>query len=157
MEFLVRWAHTMNRRELLRMLGWAATAAVGAPELQNLDEDESERLVRAIQRPSRVDTQVVDHIAAVLWRCRRQDDALGPQSVLDTVLAQRSLVRCLLPDTPAPVRDRLLSVYAILPATPVGCPLTSTTMTPPPATTRLRVRRHMRPATQSWPRSCCAT
>lgn len=113
-EFLVRWAHTMNRRELLRMLGWAATAAVGAPGLQDLDEDESERLARAIQRPSRVDNQVIDHIAAVLQRCRRQDDALGPQAVLDTVLAQRSLVRGLLPDTPAPVRDRLLSVYGDL-------------------------------------------
>jgi tetratricopeptide (TPR) repeat protein len=44
----------------------------------------------------------------------RQDDALGPQASLDTTLAQRNLVRVLLPDTPDVLRDQLLSLYANL-------------------------------------------
>jgi tetratricopeptide (TPR) repeat protein len=47
-------------------------------------------------------------------RVLRQDDTLGPQAALDTVLAQRTLVRGLLPQTPAHLRDRLLSLYADL-------------------------------------------
>jgi transcriptional regulator with XRE-family HTH domain len=111
---LAAWAHTVNRRELLRMLGWAATAAAGSPALHNLDEQECERVVLAIQMPSRVDAHVIEHIEAVLMRCLKQDDLLGPQAALDTVLAQRSLVRSLLPEAPSSVRDRLLSVYASL-------------------------------------------
>lgn len=109
--YLSTWAHTVNRRELLRMLGWAATAAAGSPALHHLDEQESERVVLAIQTPQRIDGQVIDHIEAVLWRCTKQDDLLGPQATLDTVLAQRSLVRSLLPEAPTAVRDRLLSTY----------------------------------------------
>ncbi|HET8658177.1 MAG TPA: helix-turn-helix transcriptional regulator [Micromonosporaceae bacterium] len=109
--YLAAWAHTVNRRELLRVLGWAATAAAGSPALHHLDEQESERVALAIQTPQRVDGQVVDHIEAVLWRCTKQDDLLGPQATLDTVLAQRSLVRSLLPEAPTVVRDRLLSTY----------------------------------------------
>jgi len=44
----------------------------------------------------------------------RQDDTLGPQAALDTTLAQRQLVRSLLPDAPSTLRDRLLSLYANL-------------------------------------------
>jgi tetratricopeptide (TPR) repeat protein len=66
--------------------------------------------------PERVDGEVIGHIEAVLWRCRRQDDTLGPQAALDTVLAQRNLVRGLLPAAPNEHQDRLLSLYAGLSA-----------------------------------------
>jgi hypothetical protein len=59
-----------------------------------------------------VDDRVIDHMDAVLWRCMRQDDALGPQAALDTVLAQRQLVRSLLADAPDAMRPRLLSLFA---------------------------------------------
>lgn len=110
--YLAAWAHTVNRRELLRVLGWAATAASGSPALHDLDERENERVVLAIQTPKRVDGQVIDHIDAVLLSCRKQDDLLGPQAILDTVLAQRSLVRSLLPEARETVRSRLLAAYA---------------------------------------------
>jgi transcriptional regulator with XRE-family HTH domain len=113
-QYLAGWADTVNRRELLQVLGWAASAAAGSPALLDLDEQETERVVLAIQLPQRVDGQVIDHIEAVLWRCMRQDDLLGPQAALDTVLAQRALVRSLLPDAPSSVRDRLLSTYGAL-------------------------------------------
>src|SRR5262249_23631364 len=42
----------------------------------------------------------------------RQDAALGPQAVLGTVLAQRHLAEVLLPDCPAALQPRLLSLFA---------------------------------------------
>ncbi|MEU1752676.1 hypothetical protein ABZ436_08500 [Micromonospora matsumotoense] len=44
----------------------------------------------------------------------RQDDMLGPQAALDTVLAQRRLVQSILPSTPSPLSRRLLSLYTNL-------------------------------------------
>jgi transcriptional regulator with XRE-family HTH domain len=111
-QYLATWAHTVNRRELLRVLGWAATAAAGSPALRDLDDQESERIVQAIRAPQRVDHQVAQHIETVLKLCTRQDDLLGPQATLDTVLAQRSLVRSLLPEVRETVRRQLLAAYA---------------------------------------------
>jgi len=71
-------------------------------------------VAQAFATPSRVDQTVIGHVEAVLWRCMRQDDALGPQAALDTTLAQRNLVRGLLPDAPAVFQGRLLSLYANL-------------------------------------------
>jgi hypothetical protein len=81
----------MNRRKLLRLLGWAATVVAAAP-VSDPDTDEQERLVRALAVPSRVDTQVIDHIEGVLQYCKRQEDALGPQAVLHSVLATRTVL-----------------------------------------------------------------
>ena len=109
--FLREWAHTMQRREHLQLLGWVATA-VAASQISSLDSDEQERLAKAIAVPSRVDDQVIDHIEAVLQHCKRQDDALGPHAALYTVLAQRELVNSLLDECPAEHRLRLLSLYS---------------------------------------------
>lgn len=108
-QFLMTWAHTMKRRHVLRALGWAATAAsVG----HSLDVDEQARLAAVLSKPGRVDAQTIEHFEAVLWHCERQDDALGPRGVLDTVLTQRNLLGSLLPDCPASLRPRLLSVLS---------------------------------------------
>lgn len=69
-------------------------------------------LARAIASPSRVDAKAIDHIETILQHCQRQEDSLGPQAVLDTVLAQRQLVRTLLTGCPALLRPRLLSVHS---------------------------------------------
>ncbi|MGH9194854.1 MAG: hypothetical protein ACRD1T_03835 [Acidimicrobiia bacterium] len=63
-------------------------------------------------KPSRIDTATIEHIETVLWRCQRQDDALGPQAALDTVLAQRNLARVLMRECPASLRPRMLSVLS---------------------------------------------
>lgn len=108
-QFLTSWAHTMKRRNALRSLGWAATAAsVG----HTLNLDEQERLAAVLGNPGRVDARTIDHIEAVLWHCERQDDSLGPQAVLSTVLAQRDLARVLLPACPAALRPRMLTVLS---------------------------------------------
>lgn len=108
---LGEWANTMNRREVLRLLGWAA-AIVAASPMGGLDADDQQRLTQAIALPSRVDTQVIDSLEAMFGQCKRQEDALGSRLVLDTVLAQRRLIHRLLKDCPAPLRPRLLSVYS---------------------------------------------
>lgn len=108
-QFLTSWAHTVKRRDALRTLGWAATAAsVG----HCLDPDEHARVAAVLSNPGRVDAQTIEHIETVLWRCERQDETLGPQGVLDTVLAQRNLARVLAPECPAALRPRLLSVLS---------------------------------------------
>jgi transcriptional regulator with XRE-family HTH domain len=113
-QFLTTWAHAMDRREVLRILGWAATAASAAPIFEALDPSEQDRVVAAVQNPTRVDPTVVAHIEGVLWRCMRQDDAIGPQSALDTVLAQRNLAFGMLAECPDRVRPHLLSTFANL-------------------------------------------
>lgn len=104
----------MKRRDILQWLSSAAAAAAAAPVLEGLDQGEQARVAQAFATPSRVDETVIGHIEAVLWRCMRQDDALGPQAALDTTLAQRNLVRGLLPEAPDVFRGQLLSLYANL-------------------------------------------
>jgi tetratricopeptide (TPR) repeat protein len=108
-QFLRSWAHNMDRRGVLRLLAWAASAASMFPITAG---DEHERVTSVLSRASRVDAQVIEDIEAVLWHCRRQDYALGPQAVLTTVLAQRDLTRALLPDCPPALKPRMLSVLS---------------------------------------------
>jgi transcriptional regulator with XRE-family HTH domain len=111
---LIEWACRMKRRDILQWLSSAAAAAAAAPVLDGLDQGEQARVAQAFATPARVDETVIGHIDAVLWRCMRQDDALGPQAALDTTLAQRNLVRGLLPEVPDALNDQMLSLYANL-------------------------------------------
>ncbi|MGH4007523.1 MAG: hypothetical protein ACRDTH_05040 [Pseudonocardiaceae bacterium] len=108
-QFLSSWAHTMDRRDVLRVLGWAAATASLTPAI---DGDAHQRLASVLSTGSRVDAQTIEHIEAVLWRCRRQDYALSPQAVLNTVIAQRDLARALVPECPAALRPRMLSALS---------------------------------------------
>jgi transcriptional regulator with XRE-family HTH domain len=112
--FLIGWADTMERRELLRILGWATSAAMAAPVFTMLDADAQERIADVAAAPGRVDETVIGHVEEVLQRCRLQDDVLGAQATLDTVLAQRGLVQAMLLECPDRLRPRMLSVYSDL-------------------------------------------
>lgn len=111
-QLLSGWANTMQRRKLLRSLGWAASAVAAMPLLEGLPPEEQIRVAQAVETPDRIDATTIEHIEAVLWSCIRQDDALGAQATLDTVCAQRNLVRLILPECPAELRPRLLSLYS---------------------------------------------
>jgi tetratricopeptide (TPR) repeat protein len=111
-ELLSRWADSMKRRELLRVLGWAASAVAAKQLHVEFNAEEQTRIAGAFETPSRVDTAIIDHVEGVLWRLIRQDDALGAQATLDTVLAQRNVVRLILPDCPSHLRSRLLSLFS---------------------------------------------
>ncbi len=109
-QFLGRWAYTMERRLVLRLLGRAASAAAVAGLL---GPDELERIGSVLSRPARIDAQTIENFDKILQNCKRLDDALGPRGVLDTVLVQRGLLQSLLPDCPAGLRPQLLSVLSI--------------------------------------------
>ncbi|MGH3796368.1 MAG: helix-turn-helix domain-containing protein [Pseudonocardiaceae bacterium] len=109
---LCGWVGAMNRRGLIQLLGWAASTATALPVLGALNTDEQERLTRAVVTPSRVDERVIDHIETIHRYCKQQDDTLGARAVLNTVLAQRTLVHDLLGECPTSLRPRLLSVYS---------------------------------------------
>jgi tetratricopeptide (TPR) repeat protein len=108
-QFLRRWAHIMDRLDVLRILAWGASAS---SVFSILSSDEQQRMASVLSRSSRVDAQTIEHIEAVLWHCRQQDWALGPQAALDTVLAQRNLARVLMPECPAVLQPRMLSVLS---------------------------------------------
>ncbi|MGH3719348.1 MAG: hypothetical protein ACRDRI_11035 [Pseudonocardiaceae bacterium] len=108
-QFLRSWAHTMDRRDVLGVLAWAASVASVLPSAAG---DEHQRVASVLSSWSRVDAHTIEHIEAVLWHCQQQDYALGPQAVLITVLAQRDLTRALLPDCPADLRPRMLSALS---------------------------------------------
>jgi hypothetical protein len=59
-----------------------------------------------------VDGEVISRVETVLAAAQRQDDTLGPRAALETVLAQRRLLRGVLPRCAPALRPRLLSTYA---------------------------------------------
>ncbi|MBV8541784.1 MAG: helix-turn-helix domain-containing protein [Pseudonocardiales bacterium] len=91
-EVVTRLVRLLGRREALRVARWA----LGAVGLSSLDTDEYTRVAQALDAPHRVDAQVVNNLAITLAYCKRQEDALGPCEVLDTVVAQHGIVRRLL-------------------------------------------------------------
>jgi DNA-binding XRE family transcriptional regulator len=102
----------VNRRQLLRVLGLASAEVVAVPSvLDALDGDDQERLARVVDAPARVDEATIRHVESMLHAAMRQDDVLGPHAVLDTVLAQRTLVRTLMTECSAGQRASLLSLY----------------------------------------------
>lgn len=110
---LTQWAGDMNRRDLLALIAAAAAAAHASPLVGHLDQDALERLARAAHNPARVDEATVEHVRAIMHHAIRQEDVLGPQAVLETVLAQHGLVRRLLNGNRDPrLQQRLLAQFA---------------------------------------------
>jgi hypothetical protein len=77
-------------------------------------DDGWDRVASAVGAPRRVDGRVVETIAAMLAHCRRQEDALGPLCVIETVSAQHALTRHLLTDCADRWRAPLLALDAAI-------------------------------------------
>lgn len=74
--------------------------------------DDEERLTLAVQRPSRVDTEVIDALSTILAGQRRLEDAIGPSALLGPVTMQTSSVTAVLRDASGPYRDQLARLAA---------------------------------------------
>ena len=109
---LAHWAAQMKRRDVLAILGAAATAACASPLLDRLSPDDLARMASAAAGTRRAEPAIAAHAEAVLEHCMRQEDTLGPQVVLDTVLAQQRLVATLLAGASGGLHARLLSLLA---------------------------------------------
>ncbi|MGK5531894.1 hypothetical protein [Streptomyces sp. URMC 129] len=111
-QFLSTWGRSMERRNILHMLGWAAIAAAAAPPAAALDPEEEARVLGTVLQPGRVDASVLDHMEEVLRLAEQDEHRRGPHAALDTVLAQRNLSRVILDHCPSALRPRVLSVHA---------------------------------------------
>lgn len=110
---LRNWALKMRRRDLLSIIGAAASAAYAAPFWNIVGNDDIERMGRVASEPRRIDDATVGHIEAMLHHAMREEDAIGPQSVLETVLSQHRLVQALLmEETAGTPQLRLLSLFS---------------------------------------------
>jgi hypothetical protein len=95
-------------------LGAAIALAGAAPLFDIADPDERERLAAVLHDPSRLDAATLAHYEAMVINLNRQEDLLGPRTVLPTILAQRHLVGGLVAAAPDEIKARVLSVYAQL-------------------------------------------
>jgi hypothetical protein len=101
------WAAKLKRRDLLAILGAAATATYAATP------DAPKRTMLAALGEGPADEPVVAHMTAILRHLRLQEDSLGPQAVLRTALAQLDVTRSLLAGSQsARIRSQLLSLLA---------------------------------------------
>ncbi|MFF3665508.1 helix-turn-helix domain-containing protein [Microtetraspora malaysiensis] len=76
---------TLSRRQFAQLLASGTLASV-LPALG--DAEQAQRVARAIDRPSRLDGQVIDYFRRVLAEHYTADKMLGPKSLLRPVLAQ---------------------------------------------------------------------
>ncbi|MFF7944519.1 hypothetical protein ACFZC5_32840 [Nocardia gamkensis] len=99
----------VERKTFLQVL----TGSVAGLALGTVGTSEAhERLIRAVDEPTRVDQAVIDHFDQICDYCRRQDDVQGAQAVLTLTQAQLRLVHAMLADCPARLRPALLTVYS---------------------------------------------
>jgi hypothetical protein len=100
----------MNRRELLEFLAVAGTL----PAVTLLAGLEQTTRQLAHSSTVRVDAATIDQIETVLDAVGRQYEAFGPRAVLAVRQSQAELVDTLLPNCPANLLPRMLSVRATL-------------------------------------------
>ncbi len=98
----------VDRRVLMAALGWVMSTAAGGL----ISPDEGNRLTAVGERPRRVDVPTIESLSTFLQQCKRHGNVLGPSVVHDAVLAQHDLARELLPQCPAQLRPRLLSLHS---------------------------------------------
>ncbi|MEW2356555.1 hypothetical protein [Spirillospora sp. NPDC029432] len=74
--------------------------------------DDGERLRRVADRPSRLDAQALEALAAELAAHRRLEDAIGSAVLLAPVTARLGVIMSILRDASGPLRDRLGRIAA---------------------------------------------
>lgn len=102
---VVKIIRRLGRREAIRLAG-SVLVALGLPGL-DLDPDETERVVQAVEAPCLVDAHVIKTLAVTLASCKRLEDRLGPSQVVDTVIAQHHLLHRIQAGCPSQLRKPL--------------------------------------------------
>ncbi|WP_067071828.1 helix-turn-helix domain-containing protein [Carbonactinospora thermoautotrophica] len=77
-----------------------------------LDPDAEERLRKAVQQPRRVDTAVIDALAATLAAQRRLEDAIGSVPLVEPITTHLAVIEDLVLDARGPIRAKVLDVAA---------------------------------------------
>ncbi len=117
-QVIVMWMQHLNpsvsRRVLLAKLSTAFTAAAVTPLFDLLNPDEHERVTWAMQHPDSFDLAALGYCERMITSLRRQDNALGPQFTLHSVIGHRQLVQQLAQAAPAEFQQRAESAYAEL-------------------------------------------
>ncbi len=102
-------ARRIGRRNAVRVV-FGALAAAG---LAGVNLDDCERMALAVGAPQRVDARVVESFAIALAQAKRQEDVLGPSTVVRMVIAQHNVVGELLAGgVPEKMSRPLLSVQS---------------------------------------------
>ncbi len=112
--------HKRPNRELAERLnevldgdGALIKLAGGGPLFNgHLSPDDRERLALAAGKPSRVDSQVVDALAAVLAAQRLLEDRIGSAPMLVPARAQSAVTEAMARESPADLRSRVLDIAA---------------------------------------------
>ncbi|WP_119728081.1 helix-turn-helix domain-containing protein [Thermomonospora amylolytica] len=83
---------------------------LGIPVSESTDPDERERLILAARNPARLDTVILDGLAATLAGHRRIEDILGAQSVIGPATEHLGLILRLLKEARGPHTGRLAAI-----------------------------------------------
>jgi tetratricopeptide (TPR) repeat protein len=112
-EALESWRHDVERRAFLRHMTSVAGLAALAPTLDTAGAEPHERLVRALERPSRVDDATTEHLENVINEWRRLDDRIGSRDLQGPVTGHLQLITSLLQGSQrGPVHRRLCTAAA---------------------------------------------
>jgi transcriptional regulator with XRE-family HTH domain len=112
-EALESWRHDVERRAFLRHMTSVAGLAALAPTLDTVGAEPHERLARALERPSRVDDAITEHLENVINEWRRLDDRIGSRDLQGPVTGHLQLITSLLQGSPrGPVHRRLCTAAA---------------------------------------------
>lgn len=117
-QVIVMWMQRLNpsvsRRVLLAKLSTAFTAAAVTPLFDLLNPDEQERVTWVMQHPDSFDSAALGYCEGMITTLRRQDNAIGPQLTLHSVIGHRQLVQQLVQAAPEEFAQRAISAYAEL-------------------------------------------
>ena len=112
--WIQRLSPSVSRRKVLSKLSAAFTVAAVAPLFDVLNSDEYEQVTRIIRHPENFDLAALEYAERMIPNLRRQDNALGSQLTVHSVVGHRQMVQRLAQAAPVKFQQRAVSAYAEL-------------------------------------------
>jgi tetratricopeptide (TPR) repeat protein len=117
-QVIVMWMQhlppSVSRRALLSKLGSAVTLAAVSPLFDVLNPAEYEPVARFVQHPERFDLPALAYVERMIPNLRSQDNVLGSQATLPSVIGYRQMAQQLAQAAPVAFQQRAVSAYADL-------------------------------------------